>query len=224
MVERLRLSEVSWNEKRHLINALESHRSGLAQESQAACQRYVQRALLAARPEPERSAWEYLHPESYDKTQLEAAITALLGAYEREQKPVYALKLAEYLMFLERYVDAVGLLKEAIARPLPSPDYIRLSYAAATLYRILGRPRAGEAEHMFAPGMIEKGIFVATPSIEDACSRLGLMAEDARRIACEYFSQVLKLDLHPDERPMVEESLQIMREMVQGRVRAAWEP
>ena len=204
-----KLSAVGWGEKRKLIDALEAFESGLATKAQAAAQRYV----LVAFQGP-------LEPDADDRKHLSTAIEALQAAYQHEPMAIYALKLSEYYMYLERFVEGVEVLKQSIAA---APTDVRLLYALGTIYRILGRARRDEAETMFAPGVLDRGVFLASPVIEDACSHLRLTVEDARKLAAEHFSQVLKLNVHPSERASVEESLQIMREMLQGRVRALWE-
>lgn len=200
-----KLSALGWGENRKLVNALNDFRPGLAIEQQKALPPYG------------------LQPDHHARREIEAAVDALKAAYQREPLPIYALKLAEYYMYLERYAEAIEVLDQAIAM---APTDVRLVYALSTIYRDLGRPRPDEAKAMYAPGVLEtipdamRWRFVASPTIEDACSRLGLTAQDATRLAAEHYSQVLELNVHPSERAAVEESLRIMREDLQARDRA----
>ncbi|NIQ80808.1 MAG: hypothetical protein GTN93_22485, partial [Anaerolineae bacterium] len=130
----------------------------------------------------------------------------------------YALKLGEYYMYLERYVEAVEVLNQAIAM---APRDIRLVYGLSTIYRDLGRPRPDEVSSIYAPSFLEtipesmRWRFVASPTIEDACSSLGLSARTARQLAAEHLSRVLGMNIHPSERKSVEWSLEIIQEDIQ---------
>ena len=220
-----KLSHLSWGEKRHLINALEERRRGLSKDVEDAMTSYLSQYVYG-RTTLDPAGRILYETSAQDRANLQAAVEALEAAHRREPRAVYALMLANFYLYLERYVESVEVLRQAIS---VTPTDVRLVYALATVYRALGRPRSAEAERMYAAAVLE-GVadpvrqgFVASPAHEDACSRLGLTADDARRLAAEHFSKVLEMNVHPSERASVEESLQIMREMLQGRVRALWE-
>lgn len=204
-----RVNKIFWRENLRLANVLEGFEARLTARSQEACERFVQRATLHARPQEEQALWgafEAIYPESDDREVLEAAVKALEARHERKPAAVFAYKLSEYYMFLEKFADAVALLGAAI---LQTPGDVRLTYALATIYRILGRPRIEEALRMRSP---TGTIAAATPAIEAARSALGLTAQDALRLARERFARVLSMNVHPNDRPEVEESVRAVSE------------
>ena len=198
-----RLWHVSWREKWQLTKTLENHESGLTTKFQEAS---------------ERCGYGF-QPTSSERKHFEAVAGTLKAAHEREPLAIFALRLAESCLFLERYVEAVEILEKATEE---APTDIRLAYALSTVYRALGRPRQQEAELMYARQMLEappdqlRHRLVASRAIEDACSRLGLTADDARRLTAEHLSRVLVLDVHPSDRSHVEETLQIDQQFFKG--------
>ena len=208
-----RVNRISWRENLRLANALDGFKAGLSVTSQKACDRFVQRALLHRRPQDEELLWEtwrVMYPESQDRELIEAAAKAVETAHAREAATVFAYKLSEYYyMFLERFVDAVRVLEDAIAR---TPGDARLFFALATIYNILGRPGANQTVRVSPPHGTT--VAVATPAIEASRSSLGLTAQDALRLAGNHFSQLLSMNVHPGERRLIEQSLRAVEEML----------